>query len=123
MNAVDVFFKMHLVLHLWSDSFRITQISSLWGPAFGLSSDWRYGDFGRIGVLFYFRQKMVMYIVTQVIMINVTIGTQGMRETPARACRKIMAGNVTCTRPFVDYDLGLKNRLKDNIKSLLPLIC
>ena len=41
-----------------------------------------------------FPAKMVMYIVTQVIKINVTIETQGMREPPALACRKTMAGNV-----------------------------
>ena len=57
-----------------------------------------------------------MYIVTQVIKINVTIETQDMREPPARACRKSMAGNVTCTPLFVDYDI----ELKDKIKSLPP---
>ena len=61
-----------------------------------------------------------IYIVTQAIKDNVTIGTQGMREPPARACRKRMAGNVTCTPSFVDYDFRLKDRLKDKIKSLPP---
>ena len=80
----------------------------------------RLGDIWRFGNLFHFRQKMVIYIVTQAININVTIGTKGMREPPARACRKTMAGNVTCTPSFVDYDFRLKDRLKDKIKSLPP---
>ena len=47
-----------------------------------------------------------MYIVTQVIKINVTIRTPGMREPPARASQRTMAGRVTCTPPVVDYDLN-----------------
>ena len=64
---------MHLLVHLWSDSFHITHISSLGVLTFGLCSALRYGVFWRFGDLFQFRQKMVMYIVTQVIMINITI--------------------------------------------------
>ena len=45
-----------------------------------------------------------MYIVMQLIKINVTRRTQDMREPPARASWKSMVGKVTCTPPVVDYD-------------------
>ena len=60
-------------------------MSYLGGPTFGLCSARRCGAFWRFGGLFYFRQKLVMYIVTQLIKINVTRRTQDMREPPARA--------------------------------------
>ena len=68
-----LFFKMHLVIHLWSDSFHIWPISSLGGPTFGLCSAWRFGDFWRFGDLFNFQDKMVLHIVTQVIKCYVTV--------------------------------------------------
>ena len=62
MDAVNFFFKMHLVLHLCFDSFHISQISSLGGPTFGLCSAWRYGDFCDLATFLIFQGKMVLYI-------------------------------------------------------------
>ena len=62
--------------------------------------------FGDLATYFIFAKTMVMHIVTQEIKINVTIRTQGMREPPARASWKTMAGKVTCTPPVVDYDFN-----------------
>ena len=73
MNAVSkLFFKMHLFLQIWTDLFHINYESSLEGPAFGVCFAWRFGEFWRFGDLFYFRQKMVIYIVTCVIIGSVT---------------------------------------------------
>ena len=49
----QLFFKMLLVLHLYSDSFHITHISSVRGPIFGLCSAWRYGEFWRPSIFFF----------------------------------------------------------------------
>ena len=80
MNAVNFFLNASSRTFMIG-FFHIKHISSLGGPTFGLCSAWRYGAFWR----FYFRQKLVMYIVTQVIKINVTLRTQDMREPPAPA--------------------------------------
>ena len=69
-----LFFKMLLLLHLWTDSFDIACESSLEGPTFSLCSAWRYGDIWRFGDIFHFNGKMVFHIMTQQIKSYVKIG-------------------------------------------------
>ena len=64
---------MYLLLQVWTDPAHTIQKSSLEDSAFSLCFAWRFGDFWRFGDLFYFCQKMVIYIVTKVIKGNVTI--------------------------------------------------
>ena len=44
-----LFFKMHLLLQIWTDPYDIRHESSLGSPAFGVCSAWRYGAFWRFG--------------------------------------------------------------------------
>ena len=64
-----------------------------------------------------------MYIVTQLIKINVTRRTQDMREPPARAHlwnQWLIKWRVH--RFYVDYDFGMKDKtLKDKIKKFATL--
>ena len=52
-----LFFKMLLLLHLWTDSFDIACESSLEGSTFSLCSAWRFGDFWRFGDWFHFKKN------------------------------------------------------------------
>ena len=60
-------------LQFGTDGLDITHESSLGGPALGLCSAWRFGDFGRFGDLFNFQEKMVLYIMTRVIKYYVNV--------------------------------------------------
>ena len=70
---VNFFFKTSLFRQSWTDSFYISHESSLAGPSFGLCFSWRFGDIWRFGALFYFRQKLVLYIRKHAIKSDVTI--------------------------------------------------
>ena len=44
-----LFFKMHLLLQIWTDLYDIGHESFLGGLAFGLCLAWRFGAFWRFG--------------------------------------------------------------------------
>ena len=105
MNAVNkLFFKMHLLLQIWTDPYDIRHESSFRGSALGVCFSWRLGDFWRFGDLFYIHWKMVFHIRAQCSNCDVTMAALAKHKICKNDLRAHVGKKLTYTPLFFYYD-------------------